>query len=842
MRKAEKKEILAIVDSFYQVHEEIKEALNQKNITLVQNMLSECQEFAIQMGNIIEKLEGEEHVTVFYVQEYCETLFRVFEALGSDDVDANKSYKLLNRQLIKIENSVKNDIAVRREIVFFPYKASMWDSLESVYLAAKEDPDCDVYCVPIPYFDLRPDHTLGQMYYEGYEYPKDIEITDWQTYSFEERKPDVIYIHNPYDEANLVTTVHPRFYSVNLKKYTDTLVYIPYYVTSGGMSDGQSLCPAYIYADYIVIQSPGLRAYFDERIPDEKFLAFGSPKFDRVIKKCQNPPEPPTEWKQKMGGKKVYFYNTSINGMLYNTDNFLKKMKYVFSCFEGREDACLLWRPHPLLESTFDSMRPEQKQGYLSLKNEFISRGLGIYDATSDIEDTIALCDAYIGDAGSSVTSLFGIVGKPLFILDNSLNSEPKEDSWREEICTGFNFWQQDRFLITQGNRLYVSAPFAYDYKFFCDLSEYAYGGEYSVIWEIDQKLYACPKNAQHILVIDAEGKKNRVELVQIGTKEDSFSWAIQDESGKILYLTPVRYPAMVKYDTVTGEIKYFTEHLNMFLDENGMIRLGGGCWIKKKLCLLSSIDRQMYVLDTESGRTFVTELPFKSGCRYREFIIYKDEFVLLPYGDERLSIGRWNPETNDVHEYDQFPEKMQCIDPVTGQKCMERPFSSGLIFGDELYLTPECANMYVKVNLVTGEMSEWKIPFDDGMEKGHFSAAIRSRFFCYTPDEEGWVRIFSYPERKLYEMNLLNNDFKEIEICFDIEELKFHEPGFCYYSEQLRYCCCENFFNSIRRFLDGAIVGNPFDRDRQIEAYKEIAWNNDGTCGAKIHEFMSKR
>lgn len=37
---------------------------------------------------------------------------------------------------------------------FFPYKASMWDSLESVYLVAKEDSDCDVYCVPISYYIL----------------------------------------------------------------------------------------------------------------------------------------------------------------------------------------------------------------------------------------------------------------------------------------------------------------------------------------------------------------------------------------------------------------------------------------------------------------------------------------------------------------------------------------------------------------------------------------------------------------------------------------------------------------------------------------------------------------
>ncbi len=839
MRKAEKKEILTFIDSFDQVHEEIKEALHQENLTLVQNMLSECQEFAIQLGNIIEKLEGEGHVTVSLVQEYCETLFHIYEAAGRNEIGANKAYKLLNKLLIKIKNSIKNDITVRREIVFFPYKASMWDSLESVYLAAKEDPDCDVYCVPIPYFDLNPDHTLGQMHYEGHEYPEDIVITDWQTYSFEERKPDVIYIHNPYDNANLVTSIHPRFYSSNLKKYTDTLVYIPYYVTSGGMSDGQSLCPAYIYADYIVIQSPTLRAYFDERIPDEKFLAFGSPKFDRVIKKCQNPPQPPVEWKQKMEGKKVYFYNTSINGMLQNTENFLKKMQYVFSCFEGREDVCLLWRPHPLMESTFDSMRPGQKQKYLSLKQDFISRELGIYDTTSDIEDTIALCDAYIGDAGSSITSLFGIVGKPLFILNNRLHSEPGEESWRGEMNMTFNYWQQDRFLITQGNKLYVSPPFAHDYKYFCDLSEYVYGGDYSVVLEIDQKLYVCPRNAQHILVIDGEGKKRKIELEHTGVKTSAFNWAASD--GRYIILFPVKYPAIVKYDTLTEKIKYFTDDIDMFLDDDGSMKIGGGAWKGEKVYLPSTIDRRVYVLDQESDKAAVRKLPFQTSCGCKMLIIYKDDYILLPHEGEHISIGRWNPETDEVHEYDQFPQEMQCIDPVTGEECMKHPFGDGVIYGDDLFLTPDFANMYVRLNLVTGEMTEWKPPFDDGEGTEYFYTTAKSSFLYSEVDEEGWVRIFSYPKRKMYEINLNNNECKELKVQFDIEELKAHEPGFCYYSEQLRYCCYENSFNSIRSFLNGEILGNPFDRDRQIEVYKEVAVNNDGTCGDKIHEFMSK-
>lgn len=840
MRKAEKKEILDFVNNFYQAHEEIKKALIKRKILLAQNMLSECQEFAIQLGETIEKLEGEGHITVTYVEEYCEGLFHVFEEIEENNINVNKITKRITKLLVKIENSIKHEILARTEVVFFPYKVSMWDSLESVYLAAKEDPDCDVYCVPIPYYEVLPDHSLGQMHYEGNEYPEGIEVVDWRAYRFEDRRPDIIYIHNPYDDWNYVTSVHPRFYSENLKKYTDTLVYIPYYSTTGGMAEAQKLCPAYIYADYIITQAPGFRAYFDERIPDRKFLPFGSPKFDKIIKKCENPPTPTANWKAKMEGKKVYFYNTSINGMLAETKDFLKKMRYVFSCFEERNDACLLWRPHPLLESTFASMRPRYLQEYLFLKQEFLSRDFGIYDTTPDMEDSIALSDAYIGDAASSVVSLFGIVGKPIFILNNKLHSEPKEDSWRGEICVGFHYTEKDRFSIVQGNKLYISEPFAHDYKYLCDLSDYVHGGDYNVALGIGSKYYVCPQNAQNILVIDETGKKKIIELEQEDIKSENFFWS--DQWGEYIILWPRKYPAIVGYKFTTGELKYIREDIGVFIkEENGTLRLGGGRGRYSEIYFSSPTDNQVYVLNIESGEHRVVEIPTKLKCGYRTVLLYKDYLWFLPYIGENMAIIQWNPDTNEVREYGQFPQGFRCVDTELGIEIMERPFYNGAFYKDYLYLTPDCANMYIKLNIVTGKMAKWEPPFEDGEGKEYFYTGSKSSFIWSLADEKGKILVFSYPRRKLYEINFETNGCIELDVHFDVEELKKHEPGFCRSSEWLRYCCYENSFNSIKNFLDGEVSGKQFDRRRQIEEYKEIASNNDGTCGIKIHEFISR-
>ena len=67
MRKAQKQEVLDCVGSLHQAHEEIREAIYKNEYGLVQNMLSECQEFAAALGESIERAEGKGHIT--YIHE-----------------------------------------------------------------------------------------------------------------------------------------------------------------------------------------------------------------------------------------------------------------------------------------------------------------------------------------------------------------------------------------------------------------------------------------------------------------------------------------------------------------------------------------------------------------------------------------------------------------------------------------------------------------------------------------------------------------------------------------------------------------------------------------------------
>ena len=256
MRKKIKKELFTILDTIGEAHNEIGVLYKKKDWSSVIDLLTSCQEAAISIGTSIEESEGEGTNTVALLEGYCEFLYEVSVSIQeSQDYNIDKALKGLNKKCLLIINSLKNEVPVKLEAVFLPYKASMWDSLESVWMDADADPECDAFVVPIPYFDKRSDGSLGEMHDESGLYPKNVPITSWQEYSIEQRLPDMIFIHNPYDGCNKVTTVHPNFYASNLKKYTNMLVYIPYFICYNDyVMEHFCTLPGTIHANKVVLQ------------------------------------------------------------------------------------------------------------------------------------------------------------------------------------------------------------------------------------------------------------------------------------------------------------------------------------------------------------------------------------------------------------------------------------------------------------------------------------------------------------------------------------------------------------------------------------------------------------
>lgn len=439
MRKFIKEQILEIFKTLYEAHSSVKVYIEKKEYDNAVAILGECQNAAVQIGDTIDNSEGEGSPVIHLLEEYCETVYQVSIELN-EGITGTKSGKMLDRSLLKAENSVKNDIVVKTEIVFMPYNASMWDSLESVWKTANDDPDCDVYVVPIPYYERNPDQSLGTYHYEGDRFPEYVPITHYNTYDFASRRPDAIYIHNPYDGNNFITTVDSRFYSTELKKYTDMLVYIPYFVLEDREKwddkyldniEKFALVPAVMNADRVIVQSENMRKIYirtllkycgssKEELLDytQRVVGIGSPKFDRLYEQAQKSSSLCDIWRKKAGDRKILFFNTNIKLILHNTDHFIENLQRTFESFERhKKDIYVIWREHPLSEATVGSLGEEMMNNYENIKNEFTRMGIGDLDTSPEPYEAMLCSDCYFG-AGGSLLPLYSMMGKPLMMIN----------------------------------------------------------------------------------------------------------------------------------------------------------------------------------------------------------------------------------------------------------------------------------------------------------------------------------------------------------------------------------------------------------------------------------------
>jgi hypothetical protein len=586
MRRILKQQVLEITRLLDQIHDGIRIKLQASQKEEILRLLEQCQDAAINIGEAIEQEEGEDFVTVTYLEEYCETVYRIYEqVLCGQPADPSKIYKKLRKDLIQIENSIKKDIKVHIELLFLPYKASMWDSLESIWKAADSDPDCRACVVPIPYYEKTPNGALGQMHDEQDMYPDEVPVIDWHTYNIETRHPDAVFIHSPYDSGNRVTTIHPDFYSNRLKEYTDLLVYVPYYVTLGILPEGLCITSGTLNADRVIVQSESVRQNYIHAYKEfeksencegrygtasKKFLALGSPKFDKVVCSEKTQFELPDKWKRLIDTghtqKTVVFYNTSINGLLKGNERYLEKLRSVLKTFQAHKNIVLWWRPHPLNKTAVCSMRPELLQEYEQIIMEYRQENWGIYDDTPDLHRAIAWSDAYYGDQ-SSVEVLFHAAGKPVmqqeiddlplvfenFIqVDNdywftafNLNGlfRMNAKTWKADFMgcfPGENDWLRLYFNIIQYKNLLIFAPFAAQQiaLYRMDTSEF-----------INIPLH----NPQ-----DAEKENTTGNIPYVVYRK----FSVCTQYGGYAFFFPCTYPAIIKLNLETYETEYMYEPL----------------------------------------------------------------------------------------------------------------------------------------------------------------------------------------------------------------------------------------------------------------------------------------
>lgn len=527
---------------------------SEKSVTIVLDTLVTCQDAAYVIGNNLERHWGEETPVVSQIGSLCESLYICHEKILEGTISKH-DWVCVQDEIKAIEKQLELNLSDKIEMAFLPYKASMWDSLESVWKAACKREECEAYVVPIPYFDKTEEGGFGQEHYEIDQYPDDVPTINYEEYNMEERCPDIVFIHNPYDDYNRVTTIHPNYYVKELKQYVGKVVYIPYYVSNEfnpsdlivqRTKEPFIMTPGVIFSDYTIVQSENMKRLYinvlEKKCPDsvapnweKRILGLGSPKVDRVLQTRRDDNRLPKEWKEKIYGlngkrKRVVFYNTSLADLL-NCDNMLDKIEDTLQFFEKQEDVVLWWRPHPLYEETLESILPMLVERYHAIIKKYKDNKIGIFDTGMDLDWAIAETDAYYGD-GSSVSILFKYANKPVMYQDAKIkNCSKRNKSIPMWPCAYYTDDNAVWFIHGRINMLFKLDLNTLQYELIGSVPEeklfqaFLYTG----IVKYKQRIILVPGFAKNLAIYDVAEKK--FKKIKITTKEKDISSYLFEEA-----------------------------------------------------------------------------------------------------------------------------------------------------------------------------------------------------------------------------------------------------------------------------------------------------------------------
>ena len=129
----------------------------------------------------------------------------------------------------------------------------MWDSLESIYESAEKDSDCEAYIMPIPYYDKEDNERLTKLRDESNLYSASLDIVSCKEHTVDEIDPDIIFIHNPYDDGNLITSINSDYYTRKIIRDDRLVIYVPYFVSYAADPDVYvSFGISGVYVDYVI--------------------------------------------------------------------------------------------------------------------------------------------------------------------------------------------------------------------------------------------------------------------------------------------------------------------------------------------------------------------------------------------------------------------------------------------------------------------------------------------------------------------------------------------------------------------------------------------------------------
>ena len=435
---AEIKEYLA--DSVEIIHEILLNKDSGLSYEDIITYLSELQNNIVSFGTLTESIKGEDCNTVKLLEQYLEVIYKVAKYVQKFDEGINYEESAENKYaecdegvkdtFASISEAIDSEIVNRRSVLFLPVKAKHFSSMRIAYEMEAATPDTDVYVMPLPYYYKEYDGSFkDEMHIDTEEFIKaNIPVTDYSRFDLSLLCPEKIYINSAYDEYNMAVSVDTRFYARNVKKYTEKLIYIPYFklmefdrANYPCWYNMQYYCtvPGVVMADKVYVQSENTRKMYidklNEWVGDEKYTEIWEQKIDVYEESCEEHSE---DELRDAGSKKTIVWFVSAGSLAEFGDRYIEKAYRNLDVFALSKDKLkVLLISEPFLDEMIKTYSDELYKKWTGFIDEFNRSGIG--EVVSQVEEksveALLKANAYYGDP-SYICKDFILMKKPVML------------------------------------------------------------------------------------------------------------------------------------------------------------------------------------------------------------------------------------------------------------------------------------------------------------------------------------------------------------------------------------------------------------------------------------------
>lgn len=317
-------------------------------------------------------------------------------------------------------------------VVFMCSFPDAWNSMKSIYLAAKKDKNIDVYILAVPFYDAQKEECEpNNLTYEKCSmFDKDtISAYDYDSGTYFDLKslsPDYVFISRPYD-----LQVPPYYRSNELKKYTK-ICFIDYGYRLAIRSFKMLFYRCFDFitnCSFIFTHSGDHLALFGSMLNFWHIKSVitnfaGYSRFDLFSNNIQNVSGKTTEFRKTVMWLPRWTTDTSTN--LPST--FFKYKDSIIKYFLGHKDIKLICRPHPLMIRNFLSTGEMTQSDADAFMKPFHEEKNFVYDDNPDYIPAFMESDIFLSDFTSLLIEEF-ITEKPVIYLGrhSTLSSDAKE-------------------------------------------------------------------------------------------------------------------------------------------------------------------------------------------------------------------------------------------------------------------------------------------------------------------------------------------------------------------------------------------------------------------------------